>query len=661
MATLVELERALVNADKAGDSDAARKLAAVITKARQDSSLRIPGAGVPGTTAQAPEPTLGEQLIGAGEAALSTITGATTGAVGMLLGGANQMGQDIARYATGQPLDPTTVGEAAMNAARGLTYEPRTQSGREQTQAVGEVMQNLIPIAPLAGTLPAAAGAARAAIPVAADITRAAVPPVVQAVRSAATTIPRRALAAITSEQPAPKPTQGTLGSAGAAATDIAAQRVATAESLGLTGEAGLTRGMATRDPAQLKFEVESSKLPEGQRLRENRVSINDVLLRNFDSAVDQIGAEAPTLRAVGQAVDTALVNQWKADKAAVRQAYQTAKNSKEATALVDQTLPVAIGEGEMAISGTPISFINDQPAGLPSTAVADAARQYAVKLGVADLVDGELVPRPATIRQMEDWRKAIGQATGYEPADIRASTILKGLIDAQTEPIAGPLYRQARKERARLAQNYEDRAVISKLLNNKRGTTDRTVALEDVFDHSIIKGSLDDVRNVQRVLLRSGEEGRQAWKELQGATIQWLKNESGLDAFGVQKGVTKDASNNAVLNPAGLNKAIRTLDHDEKLQRIFGKQGAQRLRDINDIAQVAKTVPPEAGVNSSNTAATLLTAFADLGVSAASGIPAPLATVTRLAAKQIKDRKLQRRIDEALRGLETRNPKGTP
>lgn len=668
MATLVQLERALINADKAGDADAARKLAAAVTEARKSSANSVPGAAVPSAEPAPQEPGIGDKLLGAGEAALSMASAIPAQLVGAVAS-ANELGgvvaKAIANRMGGNAPEPATPMTAFDDVTRAMTYQPRTTTGQEYLGNVAEVAQSMAPLAGLGGEMaaiaqagrvartgaPAATTARAAAEGTARDLAGPAAAAGVSrtldaagSARQAATTLPRRALAAITREEPK-TPTSGTMGSAGAAATDIAAQRAATAESLGLTGDAALTRGQATRDPAQLKFEVETSKMPdEGARLRQRRVAQNEALLNEIERDIDVIGAQAPTLRAVGGAVDQALVKQYRTDKAGVNTAYSKARNSPEASALVDQTAPVILGEGDRAITSTPIDYINSQPTGVPNAAVTDAARQYAVKLGVAEMEGGKLVPRPATIQQLEEFRSAIGQAVDSSKApDIRHGTILKGLIDGQTEPVAGPLYRQARATRTRLAQNYEDRSIIAKLMAKKPGTQDRAVALEDVFDHTILKGSLDDVRNVRRVLQRSGPEGSQGWRELQGQTLKHIRDEA-------TKSVAADGAGNRVISPAAMDRAIRAIDHDGKLDFIFGKQGAQRLRDINDIAQVAKTVPPEAAVNFSNTAATLLAAFGDVAGSALTGVPAPLATATRLGLKHIKDKKLRARIDDALK-----------
>lgn len=636
---------------------------------------------------QAAGQTTMDKAIGTGEAALSALSGATTGTVGGVLGTLNGMSKAIlsGQFGTQQAAD--LVEQAAAAGQSSGTYQPRTASGQEQAAALGDLMQQALPALAVAPTMPAgmpparspagvtaraglegaardaadfvakpaeavgiarpgAAGeAAAGAVSRGADAAAAAGQRIAQAAK-AATTLPRRAVEAVTGRgaKTEPMPTPGTLGSAGAAGTDMALQRTATAEQLGFTGDAALTKGQATRDPAQLKFEVETAKNPElGQGLRERANNQNAVILGNFDHWIDQTGSEAPTLRATGQAVDRALVQASERDKAQVNALYRAARKTPEAEAPVDHAMPVQLGGGDGAIVSTPIDWINQQPSGLSNTKLLDAARQYAVKLGIADMQDGQLVPRQlATVKQMEDWRQAIGQSTDYEPTSIRQATIIKALIDGQTEPVIGPAYRQARQARARYAQNYEDRAVISKLLNNKRGTGDRAVALEDVFNHTVLQGSLDDLRNVRRVLHRSGPEGAQAWRELQGATVRWIQEQA-------TRTVATDARGNAVISAAGLDKAIRTLDADGKLDFVFGKRGAQQMRDIRDLAQYVKTVPPEAAVNTSNTASALLTAFADLGISGATGLPAPVATVGKAVLKYIKDKDLRARIADAL------------
>ena len=175
MATLQQLETALVNADKAGDQDAARQLAAVIQRARQDQSNQIPGAEVQESIQRPAETTLGQDIAGAGETALALGTGATTGTLGMIGGALKGFAEQLlsGQFGTQQAAD--AVEQAATQGQEALTYAPRTQAGQEQTQAVGEALAPLAAVAPFTSELGAITQSTRAAVPAAiATIERAA-------------------------------------------------------------------------------------------------------------------------------------------------------------------------------------------------------------------------------------------------------------------------------------------------------------------------------------------------------------------------------------------------------------------------------------------------------------------------------------------------------
>jgi hypothetical protein len=102
----------------------------------QTGSPEIPGQ--PSMPLQPEQPrTFGERAIGAGEAALSTLSGVPAS----VLGTASQLPSMF------NPLTPKTAKEAskaeerAANMASSLTYAPRTQTGKEYTQAVNDLLQ----------------------------------------------------------------------------------------------------------------------------------------------------------------------------------------------------------------------------------------------------------------------------------------------------------------------------------------------------------------------------------------------------------------------------------------------------------------------------------------------------------------------------------------
>ncbi|MFZ9264663.1 MAG: hypothetical protein ACO222_05835, partial [Polynucleobacter sp.] len=113
MATVQELERALINADKAGDADAARKIAAVLSRARTDIVSQIPDMPVQETMPQQAAPTMTEQAIGAGEAALTLGTGAVGGTLGMIGGTLKGLAEQILTGQFGTPQAAKMVEQAA--------------------------------------------------------------------------------------------------------------------------------------------------------------------------------------------------------------------------------------------------------------------------------------------------------------------------------------------------------------------------------------------------------------------------------------------------------------------------------------------------------------------------------------------------------------------
>lgn len=667
---------------------------------------QIPGAAPaapasPATEAAAApaDPTLMQKIVGAGEAGLTVLTGATGGTLGLLGGTAGGTAGAVGTGQYGTQEGVRNVEEAAFQGMQGLTYQPRTEAGKKYAGVVGEVMQQAVPVIPLTAELQAIGRGASVAARAGADYGAAGV----QRLRTAAPGIAERvdrtlrrnpvpatpaAAPEFTSQQaarleqieaqtrggasrrvvaqdgtplelpgsaprtltaaqqaelaelqaareaaavidtPPAAPTPGTQASGGSAGTDMVAQRTALAE--GLPVPIKLTRGQSERSFEQQRFEREISKDPQaGAKMRDRFAQQNEDIMKNIDAWVDQIGAEAPNLRAVGASVDKALVQEAARGKAEIRVAYKNAEKAGELEA------PVALKNL--------VEHLNESAPDVATAPLLKVARDRALQLGIAqEAADGTLTVIPTTLKNAERMRQAVGRATDYEATNIRQSAIIKGLIDAETDGMGGNLYRTARRTRENYAKKFEDRAVVASLLNNKKGMADRKIALEDVFEHSMLKGSLDDVRAMRKVLQTSGADGVQAWRELQGQTLNWIKDEA-------TKNVATDIRGNAIVSADKLNKAIRSIDNDGKMDFIFGKQGAQQLRDINDLAKVVFTSPPGA-VNSSNTASVLLAALTEAGAAgAATGLPVPILSALRHISVQVKNRAIQKRIEQAL------------
>ncbi|MFW2098430.1 hypothetical protein ACG9ZL_19835 [Acinetobacter sp. ULE_I057] len=638
------------------DADRSQKIITAYQKARQDGRIQdstTQPQGLPDFDANGnitheqppievkPELTITDRLKGAGEAALSTATGMTTGAVGFIDGALGGIGRAVDSGTFGTPEGARQIEQSASEGAANFTYAPRTQLGQEYVQKIGEVTEPLAAFIPATAEIGLAAQAARSAAPViqgqavrAGQATSQTVQRPIQATTNAIRSGVDGLKDAIglnrdTNTNPAP-------ANIGAAQVDQATIRDALAQDLPYPPQ--LTQGQLTRDPGQLKFETETAKNSNlGTPLRQRYEEQHEVMQQNLEAFIDDTGAQATNMREVGLSVDSALQKQMKADKNRVRVAYAKADKSNEAQLPVDLTQPVRNGNDTLTV----LDYLNSQP-DLKSTPIISDAKSIATKLGIANKdSNGDLIPASPTVKQMEKWRSEINQNTNLEPTNVRQTAILKSLIDQHVEPIAGPLYRAARVERKRMADHWENRAIIKDLTTNKTGSSDRKVALEDVQKRIIHDGSLDDMRFAKRTLLTSGEEGKQAWRDIQGQTLQEIKMEA-------TKGVASDARGNQMISPAALNTAINKLDKSGKLDFIFGKQGAEKLRAVNEISKTLFTVPTSAAINHSNTAATL-TAAMDIALSGMSGFPAPVASALRLATKHIKDNKVRARVQKAL------------
>lgn len=112
-----------------------------------------------------PEPTIGEKIVGAGEAALTAATGATGGTLGMIGGTLQGLAEEIRSGEFGSQEAADRIEQRAADLMREFTYEPRTETGQEYVQAIGEAGEALAPLAGLTGPVQQVAQLGRAAVP----------------------------------------------------------------------------------------------------------------------------------------------------------------------------------------------------------------------------------------------------------------------------------------------------------------------------------------------------------------------------------------------------------------------------------------------------------------------------------------------------------------
>lgn len=582
-----------------------------------------PGVPIPTPPVYTP-PTMGQRVVGAGEAALTTATGATGGFAGMIGGTLEGLAQAILTGQFGTQDAVRLVEQKAMERAGQLTFAPRTQAGQEAVEFVGEAAAQLPPFVPVIGQAGTIAQATRAAaVPAEAAARRG-----VQLARE----VPGQVVQAA---REVPSMIRPGRVAAGAAATPDELRRVTVAEQLGFTGEAGLTAGQRTRNFAQLQFEKEAAKLGEvGAPLRQRVGNQTANMIQQFDAMVDRMEPMLVEPRDIGKAVSQAVVNKAEVARKRVRDAYKKAAD-----------------EGAML---EPVTLDN------LATASADAQRfegvaanvspirREAIRLGIlVEDADGNLVPQAKPIADIELLRQFVNEATDWK--DKRQALMAKKItsaIDAGTEGKGGEAYKAARKLRENFANEFENVGLTAKLLSTKRGSSERAIAFDEVFDKIVIGAPLEEMNKVRTTLVTAGPEGKAAWNEMKAGAIRYMKDRSLSTA-------QRDEMGNPLLSPDKLNSTIKTLDREGKLDSLFGKKQAQQLRDLGEISIDIYTAPPGA-INFSNTASALQMALDMIATGTLTGVPAPAATALREASKYVKNRETKARIRKALEPIKT-------
>jgi len=589
---------------------------------------------------------LADLLIGAAETALTLGTAATGGLFGTVGGAITGAREEIKAGRFGTPAAARAISERAGVGAQQYTYMPRTEAGMEQVQAIGQVAGLLPPVLP--GALPTGmlSQSVRQAAPIVsatalrgAEAVRQGTGQVVAAAKKTPTIV-RESLGL----DVAPT-TQTTRGSAGAAATPMGLQREQTAESLGVK----LTLGEKERDPSQLAFEKEAVKGPLGQPLISRAEQNNLSIMQRFDELLDETGAEVAQkgdIAVTGNKLIDALSSGYAGAKAKTKAAYDKAK---------------AQGELESPTSITSVADYLNQNAPEASVApILKVAREKGISLGIFEQMDdGTLQAKPSTLADVELLRRSINKSIGIDPTNKNFGRELKDVIDLSTEGLGGEAYKQARALRKQQAIKYEGRAIVANLLTKVRGRDDPKIEASEAFQKSILNSTPEEITFLRRVLFTSGKDGQQAFRELQGATIDYLRKEA------VKSGRT-DSQGRPVVDTGAVRKATESLDANGRLDIMLGKKGAQNIRDVNEVLSYINTVPPGTLINNSGTAATLMenlrNNFAVGGAEMAltgffTGIPAPVLTSLRVGINQIKtnrqNAKLKARINQALNEAE--------
>lgn len=609
---------------------------------------RIPSVQERAASRMAAENPVTEKVLGAVEGALDLVAKLGGGIIGGL-GGAYSApfrGQSMEQgFAEGGAAGVGVAQQGLGLLGLGSGAGPRTETGQAIAEGTDRLLQNLPAAGGVYGTVAGPAMNARAAVrQVAAPVTQVAR----QGLDVAGSMVDRGAAAVQGLRRREPAPTAGTPGSAGAAGVDMATQRRERARGLPVPfeGDAALTEGQATRSFEAQRFEKETAKDPDlGGKLRERAAEQNAVVQRNLDAIEAFTGAQKAERGAAGQVVVDAIAAKAKRAKAEIDQAYTEARDA-----------------GDMAepIDATPLAqWIEDNRSSAGNAGVIGTAEAELQRLGGAQKAgDGSLVPREITINDLEELRKKIVAGGKKDPTNAHFAAEINRVIDAATNGKGGDLYKAARAKFRGYQAEFKERGAIRDLIGIKKGTSDQITATEKVLERAM--RSTDDLKNVRETLITAGDEGTQAWREVQGLAMRKLRDD-------VTRGVSPDIRGNPIVSPAKLKQTIDKWDQDGQLEVLFGKQGAQTLRDLRDVSQDVFTAPA-GSVNPSGTASVLGAEVAKwaadvsaMALVTSGAMPLPLISLAKAIKRAREGRKVKKQIDRALGPKEPPAPKTTP
>lgn len=514
------------------------------------------------------------------------------------------------------------------------TYQPKTEAGQEILQGAAKVFEEsklppvLTPefaalsrtrVRPLPGVKVSPQAGVEAGLPP--GVPASAVQGAAQAAGRAEPTFgkPKVSYAEFQQqlEEQKAKP-QARMGAqpAGASAVDLETQRIQKAQELPIP--ITLEKSQATRDPADVRFARETAKNPTfGGPFQEKYAEQNRLLQQNLDYFIEQTGSERvgvpPTEFA--KTLDD-LVNRTKKErKNEIDRAYTEARNAGETAEVINvQNLSNWVKENASASENAPVI--------------------KTVEKEIKRLSKNNEI----SLNDIEEIRKTINNVRDVSPTNARYGGKAIKVIDQMTADKGGELYKKARGLNTAFATEFQDTPVVAKITAMKRGTTQRQVALENLAESTMMKGTGEDVRQLFGSLERMGPEGQAMINDLRGYVAQYIKDQA-------TKGTQLDIYGKRYISTPELDKVITNLDKSGKLEFLFGKKGAEQYRTINDVVKDIQTVPKET-TNPSGTAAQLGQLVAEMGTQyALTGVPVPLIMVGKELAKKRKEKKEMKKI----------------
>jgi hypothetical protein len=574
--------------------------------------------------AAAPKPdsalkTVGKEALGGLEAAASTATGIAGG----LGGGLTYLGTLAASGG-----DTEAAKAVQEDTQKALTYQPKTQAGKADVAAVGNIATAAIERPTEAagdiarrgvqavGGSPEAAGVAGSfvktglqALPYVAGYrgAGAAARGAETAAGAAETAGEAAARAHVTRTtsldwNSVPPAIKRTLSRMAARGEDLgrldpkALERVARAQSLDVP--VPITRGQATRDLANITEEEQLRRSNVGGPLRAKMSEQDTALHRNLAAVREQVapGSKVTSSADAGLPVQTAARRKLQVMKGQSTRLYEEARKA---------------GDLEAPVSTDPIMTWLQDPANKANAGwVEQRLRAYDAHPGGKPQPGQPTTAPILTINNLERVRQELNAATQEGGTKGHYAGQAKGVLDQLLDNSGGDAYKKARASWREWNQEFGRQRAIRDLTREKAGLTDRRIALEGTTDY-VLKSSRESLEEIKATLTKGGTEktrarGEKAWRDLQAGVVQKLREEA------AGKRAIRNEADAEQFNASFLDR-FHELDRSGKLEVLFGDKAAAKLRKFADTVHDVRTTPADrvAGPNTATRLAALMETFA--------------------------------------------------
>jgi hypothetical protein len=541
-------------------------------------------SGVVPQPKQKKDTSIGDKLLGAGEAALTTVTGTLAGAPAMIAGTVEGIGKSIAEGKFGTPQGAREAQETAMRRAGQVTYTPRTETGQDYVETIGKVTEAL-PVVPV---LAPEAAAIRSSL---------------QGVKTIAPAMTNRARAQIKSLIARERPEVQVFTSEGKLTPD--AMRVISqsdlekqikglltpeeAERYNLFKSRGIepTRADISRsvsDQRELR-EALKEEGPVVDAVAEQERGIRRVIENEADRLDENVGGSALTRDVIGSRIFESINDFTSKSDDAVNAAYDAARVQGRA-------------DGRVVIAGDLAQTVISQKKSDTSLGgLVSRAENILEEQGVIKENDqGKMIitNKRLTVDEAEEIRKLLNAEyraakLGPEGGQQRAFiTNLKNKIDSDVERAVGAdIFADARKQK----KDFEK--VIERDRRDKRDVAGREL-LRNIIENKIPEDKIVDrllsadknsFKQVKDFLLseNGGEKGARAFNNLKSFILRDLLDRS-LNKRTLVGGEPE-------FNPVKLGDAVAKLKERGIYNELFTPE-EQKL--ISDVIQIGKIRTPD-------------------------------------------------------------------